>query len=110
MENLIAEYGDDFNWYLIPFTNNTFLNELKRELQSDDSFLLGEICAVAKCESNDDVLFVSKINNEEIWRIYHLTYSNNNIKGYPKYVEFLNEKNALEYIQNQFKSEYKYCE
>lgn len=99
------EYGEDFNWIMIPLSqsNGYFVDELKRELDENDIFLRNKIWAVAKCTSNDDVLFLSE---GDICRIYHLTYSRNNEKGFPQYVEFMNKRLAFEYIQNQFITEY----
>lgn len=105
MCQLDKEYGEDFNWMMIPFSqsNGYFVDELKRELAENDLFLKHKIRAVAKCTSNDDVLF---LREDGIWRIYHLTYSSNNENGFPKYVEFHSRKSAAEYIQNQFITEY----
>lgn len=105
MIELEKEYGEDFNWMLIPLSQSTgyYVNELKRELNENDIFLRKKVWAVAKCTSNDDVLFLSEGN---IWRIYHLTYSSNKENDFPQYVEFNSRKLAAEYIQNQFRSEY----
>lgn len=105
MYQLDKKYGEDFNWRLIPLSqsNGHFVDELKRELDENDLFLKHKIWAVAKCTSNDDVLY---LREGDIWRIYHLTYSSNNENGFPKYVEFNSRKSAAEYIQNQFISEF----
>lgn len=105
MYQLDKEYGEDFNWELIPLSqsNGHFADELKRELDENDLFLKNKIWAVAKCTSNDDVLYLGE---GDIWRIYHLTYSSSNENGFPKYVEFNSRKSAAEYIQNQFKTEF----
>lgn len=97
------KYGDDFNWSLISEANSFYLSELKKEFGADNPLFQNKIRAVAKCESNDDVLYVL---NGDIWRIYHLTYSANNSEGYPKYKEFSSIKAAAEYIQDRFLKEY----
>ncbi|MCR5608892.1 MAG: hypothetical protein K6G26_07500 [Lachnospiraceae bacterium] len=51
------KYGDDFNWILLPFQDEFFLNELKNELGKEDNLFNNEVLAVARCESNDDVLY-----------------------------------------------------
>ncbi len=99
---LAEEYGEDFNWSLIPETNNYYITELKKELGADNPLFKNSVCAIAKCESNDDVLYVL---NGDIWRIYHLTYSASNSEGYPKYEEFSSIKAASEYIQDRFLKE-----
>ncbi len=107
MEEIIIgfeeKYNGDFNWSLIPETNNYYITELKKELGADNPLFQNSIRAIAKCESNDDVLYVL---NGDIWRIYHLTYSANNSEGYPKYKEFSSIKAAAEYIQDRFLKEY----
>lgn len=107
MEEIITaldeKYGEDFNWSLIPETNNYYITELRKELGADNPLFQNEIRAAAKCESNDDVLYVL---NGDIWRIYHLTYSANNSEGYLKYEEFSSVKAAAEYIQDKFVKEY----
>ena len=58
--DLYDKYGNDFNWYMVPFTqaDGVFVAELNKEI-GQDHFLYGKkIWAVAKCESNDDVLYV----------------------------------------------------
>ena len=50
------KYGDDFNWYMIPLTNRTFVAELRREIGEKHFLYNKPIYAVAKCDSNDDVL------------------------------------------------------
>ena len=106
MEEIIIgfeeKYNGDFNWSLIPETDY-YITELKKELGADNPLFQNSVCAIAKCESNDDVLYVL---NGDIWRIYHLTYSANNSEGYPKYKEFSSIKAAAEYIQDKFVKEY----
>lgn len=99
---LAEEYGGDFNWSLIPETDY-YITELKKELGADNPLFQNSIHAIAKCESNDDVLYVL---NDDMLRIYHLTYSASNSEGYPKYEEFSSIKAASEYIQDRFLKEY----
>ena len=108
IDSLYQEYGDEFNWSMIPFSNKSFVEELKRELNPGDVFLSGAVYAVAKCDSNDDVLYLGADSLEvrEIWRIYHLTYSSHNTDGFPRYVEFNSRKEVAEYIQDQFAVEF----
>ena len=58
--DLYDKYGKDFNWYLLPLTqaDGAFVVELNKEI-GQGHFLSGKkIRAVAKCDSNDDVLYV----------------------------------------------------
>ena len=105
ISGLYEEYGEDFNWHIIPFaeSNGSFVYELKKELNSRDAFILTGTYAVAKCDSNDDVLF---LNANNVWRIYHLTYSAHNETGFPKYIEFPDRKAVGLYIQKRYIEEY----
>ena len=63
--DLYDKYGEEFNWHMLPFSNKTFVEELKREI-GEKHFLYNEqIYAVAKCDSNDDVLFVTGSDGEK---------------------------------------------
>ena len=76
------KYGDDFNWYNKP------------------------IYAVAKCDSNDDVLFLSADDGKDVYYIFHLTYSGLNSEGFPKHKKFANLQAVKEYIEREFIAEY----
>lgn len=95
------KYGDDFNWTMIPFSNRYFIEELKKEL--GDKAHDKTIASIAKCESKDDVLFL--FDGE--YRIYHLTYSNNNPEGWPCYKGYSDLSSAMEFIEKEFIEEYK---
>ena len=48
------------------------------------------VYAVARSDSNDDVLYLLCGDSRgDVYRIYHLTYSNKNKEGYPRYEEFV---------------------
>ena len=89
--DLYDKYGKNFNWYMIPFTqaDGAFVAELNKEI-GQDHFLYGKkIQAVAKCESNDDVLYVVRNGiGRDIYYLFHLTYSAHNADGFPRYEEF----------------------
>lgn len=81
-DDLSHQYGEDFNWRMLPFTNKTFVAELKNEIGKHHFLYNEQIYVVAKCDSNDDVLFVA--GNEggvDVYYIFHLTYSKENING-----------------------------
>lgn len=102
-DDLFKKYGDDFNWCMIPFTNKTFVAELKNEIGEEHFLYNQQIYAVAKCDSNDDVLFVA--GNEDgvdVYYIFHLTYSKENIIGYPKYIKFKGILEVKEYIEQSY--------
>lgn len=94
INKLSEKYGDEFNWGIIP-ENNTFVRKLLDETNISDYC---SIEAIARSYSNDDVLFLF---NNKVYRIYHLTYSKQNIEGFPKYVEFTDGKAVIEYLEKQ---------
>ncbi len=102
------KYGGDFNWRILPPTNQTFLNELKREVGKDLSLYGEEIRAVAKCDSNDDVLFLSgrKKDGKDIYYIFHLTWQTPDISGFPHYKEFIGIDAVEQYLENLYLTEY----
>lgn len=99
--NLNEKYGEDFNWFMLPFTNLFYVEELNKEL--GERAFKQKVFSVAKCESNDDVLFLI---NENDYRIYHLTYSKNNLDGFPKYTSFDCLQSAIEFIEQKYVEEY----
>ena len=85
--DLYDKYGEDFNWYMIPLTqaDGVFVTELKNEIGEDHFLYDKRIWAAAKCESNDDVLYVTDNGrNADIYYIFHLTYSKYNSDGFPQ--------------------------
>ena len=100
---LLEKYGDDFNWSKIAKTNNFFIDELNVELSKTHPLYNRVFKAVAKCDSNDDVLFLLHDDN---YAIVHLSYSKSNINGFPLYKEFTDLQEAIHYIEDQFVSEY----
>ena len=49
------------------------------------------------------VLFMLDNN---IYRIYHLTYSTHNENGFPRFMEFVDINKVITYIEKQFIEEY----
>ena len=97
---LSDKYGDDFNWHMLPLSNHTFTAELKKEIGNRHFLYHKQIWAVAKCDSNDDVLYLAD-NGEgtDIYYIFHLTYSECNADGFPRYKEFEGINAVKEYIE-----------
>ena len=102
------KYGDDFNWYMIPLTNKTFVEELKREIGTNHSLYNEQVWAVAKCDSNDDVLYLSDKTKDgkEIYYIVHLTWQMDNNGNLPKYKEFIGINAVKEYLEHLCIAEY----
>ncbi|MDY4669847.1 MAG: hypothetical protein SO415_07635 [Oliverpabstia sp.] len=103
--DLFDKYGEEFNWYLIPLSKakETLVEELKRELGKEHILYHKNIFAVAKCESNDDVLYVTNNESgEDIYYIFHLTYSSDNVVGFPRYEEFKDIYAVKNHIENLF--------
>lgn len=85
--DLFDKYGKNFNWYMIPFAqaNGAFVEELKKEIGKEHFLYAKKIWAVAKCESNDDVLYVIGDGfGSDIYYVFHLNYSEQNLDGFPK--------------------------
>lgn len=107
--NLYEKYGESFNWSMVPLTQTKgfFVNELKKELGCDNSIFQNKVYAVAKCESNDDVLYLIVDDSVEgLWRIYHLTYSYDTIDNFPHYEEFASRQEVGVYIEKKYIDEY----
>ena len=94
--NLYKKYGDEFNWMIT--SSDSFVKELELELGSECS--LNSVSVIAKCESNDDVLFII----DGIYRIYHLTYSGK--CDALRYLEFTNLSSAMKYIEKEYIENY----
>lgn len=103
--DLYDKYGENFNWYMIPLTqaDGALVAELKKEIGKEHFLYDKKIWAVAKCESNDDVLYVA--GNEkgaEIYYIFHLTYSEQNLNGFPQCEKFADVFAVKEFIERTY--------
>lgn len=106
--SLCDKYGEDFNWYLIPPSQaqGAFVRELQKEI-GENHFLGGKsVYAAAKCESNDDVLFVCDETEADTYYIFHLTYSAHNAEGFPKYEKFEDICALKEFLEKMFDEKY----
>ena len=99
INKLCDKYGADFNWGMVP-KENGFVSELRRET---DISPYNEVIAIARSYSCDEVLFLL---DNSIYRIYHLTYSTNHAKGFPRYIEFFDSQNVIEHIEKKYIEEY----
>ena len=83
--------------------DGAFVAELNKEI-GQDHFLSGKkIRAVAKCESNDDVLYVVRNGiGRDIYYMFHLTYSAQNADGFPRYEEFADIFAVKEFIERSY--------
>ena len=53
-----------------------------------------------------DVLFLIENNAKKVYRIYHLTYSKCNAKGFQRYIEFEDINSIREYLEKEFISDF----
>ena len=107
--DLCDKYGEDFNWYMIPLTqaDGVFVTELKNEIGEDHFLYDKRIWAAAKCESNDDVLYVLRNGiGRDIYYLFHLTYSAQNADGFPRYEEFADIFAVKEFIERSYIEDY----
>ena len=69
--------------------NTGFVAELKKENGRNYFLYNKQIWAVAKCDSNDDVLYLADNGGgTDIYYMFHLTYSECNADGFPRYEKF----------------------
>lgn len=101
--DLSCEYGNEFNWSMVPLINKTFVDELKREICSEHFLYQKPIRAAAKCDSNDDVLYVT---DDETYYIIHLTYSSENTAEFPRWKEFKNIGEVKSFLEKSFRENY----
>ena len=107
--DLYDKYGEDFNWYIIPFTQvgGALVAELKKEIGEEHFLYDRKIRAVAKCKSNDDVLYVTGNGKEmDIYYIFHLTYSKHNSDGFPRCEKFADIFAVKEFIERAYIENY----
>lgn len=89
-------------------SNGTLVKELKKEIGKEHFLYHKKIWAVAKCESNDDVLYVTAgESGTDIYYIFHLTYSKQKFTGFPKYEKFADIYAVKEFIEQAFIKDYK---
>ena len=80
--------------------NTGFVAILKKEIGRNHFLYNKQIWAVAKCDSNDDVLYLADNGGgTDIYYIFHLTYSEYNTDGFPRYKEFEGINAVKEYIE-----------
>lgn len=103
---LCNEFGDEFNWKFIPFTNKHFLNQADKEIKEGHHLYGKTLYLTARCSSNDDVLFVTSNNDgTDLYIIIHLTYAENSSPNYPSFIILGNIFEMVDYIRKKFVQE-----
>lgn len=101
--DLYDKYGKALTWHMIPLSqsNGALVEKLKKEIGNNHFLYNRKIWAVAKCERNGDVLYVSGSGNgKDIYYIFSLTYSaDNNLEEFPEYKEFKDIREVKEFIE-----------
>lgn len=101
--DLSKKYGEDFSWRMIPLSDKSYVSELKREIGKNHFLYNKKIWAVAKCDFRDDVLFVTENNQkEDTYYLFHLTYSEKNLEGYPIFQELIGIDHVRNYIEKTY--------
>lgn len=95
---LINKY-EDFNWMIIDSDKAFFEQQVSKEIKPGHHLYGLQLTSIAKCESNDDVIFVS---DDERYFIIHLTYNNNEDTYFPMYAEFANYRLLIQYIEEGY--------
>ncbi len=87
IDELHKEFGSSFGWTMIPLlqSDGHYVRELKKELGEENELSKEMIFAAARNEASGDVLYFLP---GTVWRIYHLTCSDNNSDSFPLYREF----------------------
>ena len=80
---------------------------IAKEIGKDHFLYNKKIEVVAKCESNDDVLYVLRNGmGRDIYYLVHLTYSAHNADGFPQYEEFADLFAVKEFIERSYIEDY----
>ena len=101
IKKLIEKYGNDFNWW-VPDSMEYLNSEIQKELVTGHELKGKDLKAIAKCEYNDNALFQGR---DRVY-IVHLLW-NKGDKKFPRYIEFLNLEDAINYIEKEYVDEYK---
>ncbi|MFG6356270.1 MAG: hypothetical protein K1W26_05505 [Acetatifactor sp.] len=107
--DLFDKYGEDFNWYMVPLSqsNGALVEELKKEIGDRHFLYHKKVWAVAKCASNDDVLYLTDgESGADVYYIFHLTYSKQNLDNFPKCEKFADINAVKEFIEQEFIKNY----
>lgn len=105
--DLLDKYGSDFNWHMLPLSNKSFVDELKKEIGTAHFLFDAPVWAVAKCDSNDDVLYLSgSENGKDIYYLFHLTWQAFNKNGFSRYIKIAGIDAVKKYIENSYIVEY----
>lgn len=101
--NLSDEYGEKFNWRLIPLTQSgrgIFIDELKKEIGKNHFLYNKRVWAVAKCESGNKVLYLTgNEKGEDTYYVFDLTYLEHNTGKFPEYEELGDLHAVKEYME-----------
>ena len=95
------KYGEDFCWMRVNPEKTRFVSEAYREIEKDHPLYGQKLIAFAKCEANDDVLFLTELGQ---FVIIHLTYSKINKSGYPQYCLFNSQQELEEYLEKEIQT------
>ena len=98
--NLEAQYGEDFNWFLIPESKTSFTAEAYREIHVSHSLFGLKLRSIAKCEANDDVLFLCETDTNITYYVIHLTYNQHNDGDFPMFVHLKDLNDVRKYIES----------
>ena len=101
-EQISKKFGEQFNWYYVNAINDSYMNQANRELSARHCLYNKIVKTLAKCESNDDVLFYLKDNQ---FAIVHLTYSSND-DLYTRFEIFNNLNDLFGYIEKKYIQDY----
>lgn len=79
--DLDRQYGDRFCWRMLPLTDRSFAEELKRETGEGHPLWGKRLWAVARCDSDDRALYLTEDGE---YHVVHLTWSGHNEESFPR--------------------------
>lgn len=97
---LSSQYGEAFLWYILPPDQSYYVDELRKEMNMSHPLHQKTLQAIAKCEANDDVLFICGDSGQQpSYVIVHLTWQMNNTAGFPRYESFVDVDSLREWLE-----------
>lgn len=101
-QELENKYGDNFCWYRVNEEHDKFEVEAYREIGKEHPLFGMTLNCLAKSEKNDNVLFYTEYGQ---FVVIHLTYSENNVSGYPKYQLLDTHQELKEYWEQEVQND-----
>lgn len=96
--DLDSRYGEGFCWRLLPLTNRSFVEELRRELGAGHRLFDKKLWAVAKCDRDDRVLYLT---GDGVYLLVHLTWTSHPSDGFPRCRQLSGIEELREWLEQE---------